>query len=119
MLRYADALKVLDLPNGGRMPDAGRTNALAGRIIDMIAGAAAFKVAGPGGIGAVAAVRPGQRIMQGGIGAARANRSFSGGAPVVPPPMPEYAPQFGSRAGAQMGLLEPRIAGERRRAGAR
>lgn len=114
MNRYADAVKVTETPKGGRLPDGGRAASLAGQVFNLVAGAAAFKALGPAAAGAAYAAKPGSRILQGGLTASRAARSFNEGAPRVAPPPPAYAPLFGSGAGIGAGLLSPNVMPDRR-----
>ncbi len=110
MNSYAGAVAMTHMPNGGRLPDGGRASRIAQQAMNLIAGAVGFKLGGPGG-GALGAV--GARIVKdvasGGMNAARASRSFEGGAPRVqrpgPPPPPAVTGGAGTAAGLMSGLL--------------
>lgn len=110
MQSYAGAVAMTHMPNGGRLPDGGRASRIAQQAMNLIAGAVGFKLGGPGG-GALGAA--GARIVKdvaaGGLNAARASRSFEGGAPRVqrpaPPPPPAVTGGGGTAAGLMSGLF--------------
>jgi len=72
--------------------------------MNLIVGVAGFKIGGPGG-GALAAAgaRVLKEVASGGLNAARASRSFEGGAPRVQRPAPPTA--VTSSAGTAAGLI--------------
>jgi hypothetical protein len=82
--RFAGALNATILPNGQPRPDSGRALGAVAKAFDLIAGAVAFKAAGPGAAGAAYGARDaGRRALTGGLGASRARQSFQGGAPAL------------------------------------
>lgn len=109
MNRYADAVKATHVPTGSRLPDGGRSAALAGQVMNLISGAIGFKVGGPAGGAAAFGARLGQRMLEGGLNGVRAARSFEGGAPRVLPPLPELpagiVPRTAVGAGVGAGIL--------------
>lgn len=87
--RFASALDATILPNGNRRPDSDRALGAVAKAFDLIAGAVAFKAAGPAAAGAAYGARDaGRRALTGGIGATRARQSFQGGAPRMRVPVP-------------------------------
>jgi hypothetical protein len=107
MNRYADAVRATHVPNGSRLPDGGRSGALARQVMNLISGAIGYKLAGPGGGALAYGMRMGQRALDGGLDAMRASRSFEGGAPRVVPPLPVPPPALTAGAGAAGGLIRP------------
>lgn len=104
MNRYADTLRTLERPKGGRLQDDGRLASIGAHVVNALVGAVGFKVGGPAGaIGAYGA-KVGQRALVGGASAGRASRSFNTGAPRVPAPAPSYAVPFGFGAARAAGL---------------
>lgn len=82
--RFASALDATILPNGQPRPDSGRALGAVAKAFDLIAGAVAFKAAGPAAAGAAYGARDaGRRALTGGVAAARARQSFQGGAPTM------------------------------------
>ncbi len=61
MNRYADAVRATHVPTGSRLPDGGRSAALAGQVMNLLAGAVGSKLA---------ALRPAQRHSECGSGRA-------------------------------------------------
>ncbi|MGX7709360.1 hypothetical protein [Methylobacterium sp. Gmos1] len=104
MNRYADAAKATHVPTGSRVPDGGRSAALAGQLVNLLAGAVGFKVSGPAGGAAAFGARVGQRILERGLNGVRAARSFEGGAPRVRPPLPEVPAGIVPRAAVGAGV---------------
>ncbi|KMO20714.1 hypothetical protein [Methylobacterium platani] len=105
MNRYADAVKATHVPTGSRLPDGGRSAALAGQVMNLISGAIGFKVGGPAGGAAAFGARLGQRILEGGLNGVRAARSFDGGAPRVRPPLPAVPSGIVPKVAVGAGIL--------------
>lgn len=105
MNRYADVVRAIDIPNGGRLPDGGRASAMAGHILNGLAGVVGFKVAGPAGAAGAYGLKMGQRLAQGGLASVQAGQAFNGGAPRVAPEVPEAVQRLGQTAGRAAGLL--------------
>ena len=105
MNRYADAVRATHVPNGSRLADGGRSQALAAQAMNLIAGAVGFKIGGPAGAAAAYGVKAGQRVLQGGLNGARASRSFDGGAPRVRAPLPVAPAAIPARVGVAAGIL--------------
>lgn len=102
--RYADTLRSLERPKGGRVQDDGRLASAGAHIVNVLAGAIGFKAGGPAGAAAAYGARVGQRALVGGLSAGRASRSFNEGAPRVPSPAPAYAVPFGFGGAGAAGL---------------
>ncbi|ACL60991.1 hypothetical protein [Methylobacterium nodulans] len=107
MNRYADAVWATHAPSGTRLPDGGRSRALARQVMNLISGAVGYKLAGPGGGALAYGMRMGQRVLDGSLDAMRASRSFEGGAPRVVLTLPAPPPALTAGAGAAGGLIRP------------
>ncbi|MCJ2067253.1 hypothetical protein MKK75_00255 [Methylobacterium sp. J-030] len=83
--------------------EAGRK--AAAKLVDLIAGAVAFKVGGLGAAAGTYSAKVGTRAIIGGLGAASARRSFEGGAPRLLAPPPGYAVSAGSSTGRVLAPL--------------
>lgn len=88
--RFAATLQTTLRPDGTMKPGSGEGAKLVARALDVLTGMVAFKVAGPAAGGAAYGARVGQRALIGGVGAARARRSFEGGAPRLQAPPQDY-----------------------------
>lgn len=75
------------------------------KLVDLIAGAVAFKIGGLGAAAGTYSAKVGTRAIVGGIGAASARRSFEGGAPRLLAPPPDYAVSAGSGVGRVLAPL--------------
>ena len=104
--RLSSVLQNTVRPDGSFKTDAageaGRK--AAAKLVDLIAGAVAFKVGGLGAAAGTYSAKVGTRAIMGGLGAASARRSFEGGAPRLLAPPPGYAVSAGGSAGR---LLAP------------
>ncbi|MCF4123840.1 hypothetical protein [Methylobacterium sp. SyP6R] len=86
--RLAVALQSTIRPDGAMRSGSEKAAGAVAKAVDLIAGAVAFKVAGPGAGLATYGAKVGQRALVGGVGAAKARASFQGGAPRVLQPAP-------------------------------
>ncbi|MFD6443214.1 hypothetical protein ACFWDG_26400, partial [Peribacillus sp. NPDC060186] len=101
--RFASALDATVLPSGQMRPGSEIAAGAVAKALDLLVGAVAFKVGGPGAAGAAYGARVGQRAIGGGLNAARARGSFQGGAPRAPLPRTMPPPSLG-RLGTGAGL---------------
>lgn len=88
--RFASALQTTLRPDGTMKPGSGEGAKIVAKALDVLTGMVAFKVAGPAAGAAAYGARIGQRALIGGAGAAKARRSFEGGAPRLPAPPVDY-----------------------------
>ncbi|TNC16412.1 hypothetical protein FF100_03975 [Methylobacterium terricola] len=107
--RLEVALRATIRPDGGVRPGSERAAAAVAKAVDLIAGAVAFKVGGPGAGLAAYGAKVGQRALVGGVGASKTRTSFQGGAPRVPQAAPvldlrQIGP--GSGLAAEYGLAD-------------
>ncbi|KMO39312.1 hypothetical protein VQ02_10245 [Methylobacterium variabile] len=86
--RLEAALRATIRPDGAMRPGSDRAAAAVMKAVDLIAGAVAFKIGGPGAGLAAYGAKLGQRALVGGVGASKARASFESGAPRVPQPAP-------------------------------
>lgn len=100
--QFAAALNATILPNGKPKPGNERAAGAVARALDVLIGAVAFKIAGPGAAIGAYGQKAGQRLITGGVNASRARRSFEGGAPRLRAPVP--VPETG-RLAVGSGLL--------------
>ncbi|MDR7038929.1 hypothetical protein J2X36_003701 [Methylobacterium sp. BE186] len=86
--QFASALNSTILPNGRQKPGSERAAGAVARALDVLTGAVAFKIAGPGAAIGAYGQKAGQRLITGGVNASRARRSFEAGAPRLRAPAP-------------------------------
>ncbi|MDR7039876.1 hypothetical protein J2X36_004654 [Methylobacterium sp. BE186] len=86
--QFASALNSTILPNGKAKPGNERAAGAVARALDVLTGAVAFKIGGPGAAIGAYGQKAGQRLITGGVNASRARRSFEGGAPRLRAPVP-------------------------------
>ncbi|TXN73430.1 hypothetical protein [Methylobacterium sp. WL6] len=100
--RFSGALRATILPDGSMRPGGERTAGVAAKALDVLAGMVAFKVGGLPAAAGTYGAKVGQRALVGGIGAAKARRSFESGAPrMTPPPVALPLGRLGAGAGLE------------------
>lgn len=113
MGRYADTLALTE-QRGQVLPDGGRAAKIGGQVLNVIAGLAGAKLGGVPAVLAAYGSKTAQDAARGGLAAAKARRSFEGGAPRAAAPRPGYADDGGRAAARAAGLIAAALVPSRR-----